>query len=401
MTDFAYPDAVQTTVPPPRSIAPPPRYNFGTGHNAPELIPAELLAAGVSEAIRTRGSDLAYYFMGGTAYGDDSLRATVAAHLAADRGVAGAAFDDILITSGSAQGLDLVNQLLVGPGDTIICEQFTYSGALGKIARHGANHVGVALDGDGIVPDALDALVTDLKNRGAAPRYLYAMPTVQNPTGAVMSLERRHALLAVTRRHALPILEDECYADVVWTRGQPPALFALDPAQVIHIGSFSKNLAPALRVGYVAACRDILARMAALKSDGGTGAIDQIAVADFFGRHFTDHLATVAATLEAKADAMVAAVRKALPTAQVCKPRGGIFIWVKLPDNVDTRDYAAAASAAGVGFNPGAEWASDPEQGKSYLRLCFATPSLAEIAEGVALLGDVFARRSDLAGIEA
>ncbi|MFD1380085.1 aminotransferase class I/II-fold pyridoxal phosphate-dependent enzyme [Fodinicurvata halophila] len=189
----------------------------------------------------------------------------------------------------------------------------------------------------------------------------------------------------------MPIFEDECYADVRWAAGDaPPALYSLAPAQVIHIGSFSKSLAPALRVGYVIADWSVLSQLLACKGDGGTGALEQMVVAEYFSQSFDDHLARLTPALRGKLDTLVEALEKEFGTdVEIFMPEGGIFLWVKLPDEVDVRSFAAAALEQGVAFNPGPDWACDPEEARSHMRLCFALPSKQQIREGIAELARI------------
>jgi 2-aminoadipate transaminase len=205
-----------------------------------------------------------------------------------------------------------------------------------------------------------------------------------------MPLARRHELLALSREFGVPIWEDECYADLVWSGQRPPALYALDPSRVIHIGSFSKSLAPALRIGYVVADWAILGQLLASKSDAGSGALEQMVVADYVRTRFDDHLAELTPALKTKLDAIVEALEREFGTdAEIFVPEGGIFVWLKLPDGVDVRTFAKAALDEGVAFNPGPEWACDPESAKSHIRLCFALPSVADIQAGIAKLARI------------
>lgn len=283
-----------------------------------------------------------------------------------------------------------MNRIFLEPGATVLMEEFTYAGAITKARAAGAEVVALALDGDGLRTDRLAAILERMKGAGVTPKYIYTIPTIQNPTGTILSLERRHELVELSRHYGVPIFEDECYADIVWAHDAPPALYALAPARTIHIGSFSKSLAPALRVGYAVADWAVLGRMVALKADGGTGALDQMVAAEYFGGHFDTHIRTLAGALKAKQDIMLDAVQEEFGTAaEVWSPRGGIFMWLKLPDQVDVRAFAAEALRAGIAFNPGPEWACDAEAARSCLRLCFALPSEAEIRAGVAGLARI------------
>jgi 2-aminoadipate transaminase len=205
--------------------------------------------------------------------------------------------------------------------------------------------------------------------------------------------ERRGALLALTRKHGVPVFEDECYADLTWDGAGPPSLYALDPQQVVHIGSFSKTLAPSLRLGYVVAERDVMSRLVACKRemDSGTGALDQMVVAEYFSQNFDGHVGGLTQTLHEKLDTMIEAVEREFGTAieKMWRPKGGIFLWLKLPDRVDVTKLVTPAAKAGIAFNPGPEWSCNPNETKSHLRLCFALPSKDMIREGVAAFARV------------
>ncbi len=251
--------------------------------------------------------------------------------------------------------------------------------------------IGAKLDEEGIDTDALASQLDALARENKTPKLIYTIPTIQNPTGSILPLARRHALLDLARKYDVPVFEDECYADLLWSRDDvPPSLYSLDPAAVIHIGSFSKSLAPALRVGYAVAAWPVLSRMIACKNDGGTAAIEQMVIAEFFSRHFEEHVEALSDTLRGKLDTMVEAVEREFGTAaELWKPQGGIFLWIKLPDAVDVRTLVKPAAAAGVAFNPGPEWACDAEASRSHLRLCFGLASKQEISEGVTALARV------------
>jgi 2-aminoadipate transaminase len=372
-----------------------PRYNFTGGHNDPEIVPVEELIASTERVLRRDGRSLAAYNQGGDPLGYAGLRAFLADKLASKRGIETAA-DDILITSGSLQGLDLVNEVLLEPGDTVIMEQLTYAGAIERARRRGASVVGVPLDQGGMRIDLLAAALERLRASGVRPKYIYTIPTVQNPTGTVLDLERRRQLLALSDAHGVPIFEDECYADLLWEGMWPTAIRGLEGgAQVIHIGSFSKTLAPALRLGYVSAPWTVMSRLLACKTDGGTAALEQMVVADYFGAHFDDHVGRLKAALRQKLEALTGALEEQFgAAAEFMPPRGGIFLWVTLPDQVDTAALAGPALEAGVAFNPGLAWAVDPAAARHSLRLCFGHPPVAEIRAGIAKLAEVCHRET-------
>jgi len=192
----------------------------------------------------------------------------------------------------------------------------------------------------------------------------------------------------------VPIFEDECYSDLIWDGRRPRALYAMAGGKgVIHIGSFSKSISPALRVGYIVAPWDILSRILALKTDAGSGALEQMVLAEFCAEHFQAHVPKLTKGLRAKLETLMEALAEQFGTAAEFEdPPGGIYLWVKLPDSVDTAKLAQVALAAGIAINPGPEWSTDKAWGKSRLRLCFANPSKETIRAGVAALAEVCSR---------
>ncbi len=365
------------------------KYNFIGGHNAPERIPSEGLAAAAGAALRREGASLALYHANGP-QGLLALREVVASKLGA-RGIKADA-DEVLITSGSGQGIDLVNRLFLNRGDSIIIEEFTYAGALTKLARLGVKAIGAPLDSEGLEIEPLARILANLKREGVTPKFIYTIPTIQNPTGSILPRQRREALLALSREYGVLLFEDECYADLTFEEGAPSALYALDKSRVVHIGSFSKTLSPALRLGYIVAEWEVLSRLIALKreTDSGTGAIDQMAAAEYLGRNFDAHVKGLTGALRDKLATMEEAVAREFGSAvEMWRPKGGIFLWLKFPDGFDVRRLQGPAEKRGIVFNPGPEWAAAGEAAKSYMRLCFAYPSEEEIREGVAALAEV------------
>ncbi len=370
-----------------------PEYNFVGGHNDADSVPVDGLIAAAASVLGREGKTLSTYGLASGPLGYRPLREFVARKLAQDAGIVCTA-DDVLITSGSLQGLDLVNAVLLAPGDTVIVEQMTYGGAITRLQRLSVNIVGVAVDQDGLSATALRSTLADLKRRGIRAKYVYTIPTVQNPTATVMSESRRAEILALSEEYGVPVFEDECYADLVWDGKRPRAMHALsNDGRVIHIGSFSKSIAPALRIGYLVAAWPLLSRILAIKNDGGSGAIDQMILAEYCRDHFDSHVRALRKTLRHKLDILVDALREQFGArAEINYPAGGIFLWVKLPAGVDTTRLAQAALQSGVAINPGAEWMTDAEEGRSRLRLCFAHPPEQVIREGVKRLAQICQR---------
>ncbi len=369
------------------------KYSFVGGNNDADEVPVDGLIAAVDAVLRREGRLLATYNLAHGPQGYGPLREFLVAKLQRDAAITCSA-DDILIVSGSLQALDLVNHSLLARGDTVIVEQDTYQGSLNRLTRLGVNVVGIPLDSEGMRMDLLASALADLKSRGIRPKYIYTIPTVQNPTGSIMPEARRTELLRLSEAYGVPIFEDDCYADLIWDGTRPPAIHAMARrGGVIHIGSFSKSIAPALRVGFVVALWEVMSRMLALKTDAGSGALEQMVLAEYCASHFASHVPELRRALRKKLDTLMEALNEQLGTAaEFEEPKGGIFLWVKLPDNVDTLKLYQSALAAGVSINPGPEWSTDRAYSKSRLRLCFASPSHAQIREGVAVLADVCRR---------
>jgi 2-aminoadipate transaminase len=388
---FNYAELLRSNLPP---AAVPwtgfPKYNFTGGHNDADSVPVDGLIAAAVAVLKREGRTLSTYGLESGPLGYRPLREFIARKLSRDAGVRCSA-DEILITSGSLQGLDLVNQILVGPGDTVIVEQMTYGGAITRLQRSGANIVGVSLDHDGLSSASLKSALEELKRRGIRPKYVYTIPTVQNPTATVMSEARRSEILALCAHYGVPVFEDECYADLVWQGGRPRALRAMAGNDaVIHIGSFSKSVAPAMRIGYLVAGWPLMGRILAIKNDGGSGAIDQMILAEYCQHHFDRHVAELRNALRRKLNVLIECLRSQFGgEAEFEQPSGGIFLWVKLPGKVNTTRLAQAALESGIAINPVAEWMTDTVAGKSYLRLCFAHPSEQVIREGISRLAEI------------
>jgi 2-aminoadipate transaminase len=366
------------------------KYSFVGGNNDPDGVPVDGLIEAVNAVLRREGKTLATYGLANGPQGYLPLREFLVKKLKRDAGIACTA-DDLLIVSGSLQALDLVNNTLLARGDTVLIEKESYQGAINRLTRLGVKAIGIPLDDQGMRMDALANTLADLKAKGITPKYIYTIPTVQNPTGSILPEERRAEMLRLSEQYGVPIFEDDCYADLIWDGKRPPAIYAMSKSSnVIHVGSFSKSIAPALRVGFIVAPWEMMSRMLALKTDAGSGALEQMVLAEFCAPHFATHVPKLTRGLRAKLDTLMDALGEQFGTAAEFEaPKGGIFLWVKLPDNVDTLKLYQAALAAGVAINPGPEWSVDKPHSSCRLRLCFASPSHEQIREGVAVLADV------------
>jgi 2-aminoadipate transaminase len=375
------------------------KFDFTGGNNDADRLPLDGLLAAADSVLRREGRTLSTYGMNSGPQGYRPLREFLVGKLKTDANIVCTA-DDILITSGSLQAIDLINATLLARGDTVIIEEDCYQGSINRLTRLGVTAIGIALDRSGMRIDALSNALDDLKRKGIRPKYIYTIPTVQNPTATILPVERREEMLRLSAAHGVPIFEDDCYADLIWSGQRPPAIYAMSKhGGVMHIGSFSKSIAPALRVGYIVAPWDVMSRTLALKTDAGSGALEQMVLAEYCAKHFSKHVPELRRGLRAKLETLMESLKEHFGSAaEFDDPKGGIFLWVKLPDSVDTMKLYEPALAAGVAINPGQQWSVNKEHGRSRLRLCFASPSHEEIHQGVAALAEVCRREFGVSG---
>ncbi|MCZ6867563.1 MAG: PLP-dependent aminotransferase family protein [Chloroflexi bacterium] len=367
-------------------------YNFTTGHGSPDLIPIDGFIESVTRALKREGRNLAVYYSNGGPMGNLALREFLVKKLRKYRGI-NVTVDEVMICSGSTQCILLINETLLEPGDTVITEMFTYAGALRNAQRRKANTIGIPLDDDGMRVDILESTLADLRSKGIRPKYIYTIPTCQNPTGTNLPMDRRREMLRISQEYGVPILEDECYADLIFDGEWEHAIRSLDDTNhVLHIGSFSKSLAPGVRLGYIVAPQGVMNQMLASKIDVGTNMVTPLMVADFLENNYEEHIETVRDMLHRKRDVLIASVREHFgPTVEFYEPRGGMLMWFKFPEGVDTSKPLEAAKKEGVIYNPGADWSADPKNhGSNYIRICYGLPSEDQIRGGIERLAKVF-----------
>lgn len=367
-----------------------PRFHFVGGNIDEPTVPAERFAEIVADIIRDKGRSMAKYGMESGPQGHLPLREFICdcTHRHAGMKVTP---DQVLLTSGSLQAMDLVNWAFLNPGDTVVLEAGNYAGALSRLNALGVNYVGVDLDENGMRMDALEQALSDLKAKGITPKFIYTIPTVQNPTGSVMPESRRLEMLALAKRFDVPIFEDDCYADLIFDGKRPKALHALDQdGRVIYCATFSKTIAPALRVGYLIAPWPLMGHILPLKTDAGSGALEQMMLAEYLPDHFDAHVESLRPMLKEKADTLTAALDEHFGTsATYAQPIGGIYLWVTLPKTVDTDRLYQLALKEGVEINPGAAWTVNGAENKHRMRICFGHPSKENIKDGIAKLADI------------
>lgn len=356
--------------------------NFAGGLPAPELFDAEGISAAYRAVLAETPARALQY---STTEGESGLRAALAARTSARALPTGP--DDLLVTTGSQQALSLLATALLEPGDTVLVENPCYLAALQVFGFAGARVVAVPGDGHGVDPEALEELVARER-----PKLLYTVPTFQNPTGRTLPGERRAAVAEVAGRHGLWIVEDDPYGELRFEGERVPWIASYPGAEdrTVLLGSFSKVMAPGLRLGWLRAPAELRRACAVAKqaADLHTPTLNQLAAARYLADSDLDgHVTRVAAVYRERRDAMLAGLADALPVGSSWdRPEGGMFLWARLPKTYDTTVLLPAVVRQEVAYVPGAPfYAAEPDP--STLRLCFVTQTPKEIGEGLRRLG--------------
>jgi 2-aminoadipate transaminase len=359
--------------------------SFAGGLPSPATFPVDALRAAFDSVLQASGPAALQY---SSTEGDDALRAWIAARETAHGIPTGA--EQVLIVAGSQQGLDLIGKAFIDSGSAVLVESPSYLGALQAFALFEPRFRELPTDTEGLQPDAIDAeLVRDA-------RFAYVMPNFQNPTGRTLSRERRAALADRARALDLWLVEDDPYGELWYRHAPPPGLRHYAPERTIRLGSFSKVLAPGLRLGYLIAPPAMIDVLVRLKqaTDLHTSTLAQRAAREVVAGGLLDgHLPQIRARYAAQCEVMLEAMRAHFPQGiRWTQPEGGMFIWVELPGIIDSTQLLDAAIACNVAFVPGAPfYANSPRT--NTLRLSFVTVPAERIRAGVAMLGTLLRER--------
>ena len=370
------------------------KYDFAVAYPDPASLPLDGLMEALKQGLNEEGRDLAVY---PHPQGYPPLRVYVASKLARDRQIR-VSPDEIVLADGSSQPIYMLVEALVDPGDVVITEHFVYSGTLRTLRRFQADVRGVTCDDHGMLPDALESTIAGAIEQGKRPKLIYTIPTFQNPQGWTMSLERRLALLDISRQCGVPILEDDCYVDLRYEGDPVTSIHSLDEAgQVMYIGSFSKIIAPGMRLGYLTAPSEVLQRVRVIKGGGGVNQFAALAVHRYATSRLDDHIVEINNILRAKRDAMLASLGESFgPTATWSRPDGALYIWLRMPEGADLVAAHQTAMDADVGYHPGPLYSPDGVSGRNFCRLTYGYNPPEEIREGVARLAEVFTQANIL-----
>jgi len=360
-------------------------YDFGSGKPDPATFPSKALSEAAQRVILREGPSLSSY---PEARGYEPLRQIAVERFQRNHNQT-VPLGDVVTTNGSMQAIILATQALSTPGDTVIVEEYCYSGTLGVLRQFGTRLEGVALDDSGMRADVLEETIKRVKAEGRKIAFVYTIATHQNPTGTVMPLARRQEIVDVCARHGLTIVEDDCYADVVFEGEMPRAIYTMaESGSTIYIGSFSKILGPGVRLGYFIAPEAVTANLLAFKRDGGTSALSSMVVAEYLKDELWTHAAEVCGVVKAKRNTLFAALGREMGgLVDWTRPHGGLFTWLRLPEGIDTQQIAQLAKERNVQYASGRSFDA-ADRDVHFLRLAFGYIDEGLIDEGIELLGE-------------
>ena len=350
-------------------------------------LPMEMMAEVIKELILTNGSEALQY---GSGQGHPKLREQICDVMALE-GIR-ANPDDVVITTGSQQALDLISRIFIDPGDVVLVEAPSYVGALGTFRQYQASVVHVEMDNDGLVPNSLRAAIKSLRAAGRKIKFLYLIPNYQNPTGVCLPADRRTEILSICREEEIFVVEDNPYGLLGFDKPSPNAMRAEDSENVIYLGSFSKTIAPGLRVGWALVPQSLKDKLV-ISSESSIlcpSNFTQLTISSYLAdQPWRDQIASFCDLYKARRDAMLESLEQHFPAeATWTKPGGGFYVWVNLPAEIDTKALMPKAIVAKVAYVPGSAFYADG-LGSWSMRLSYCHPTPERIREGVKALGGV------------
>lgn len=370
-------------------------YYFTGGKTPPETFPSDELAAISGEAIKRLGGAFAFYprqheYALYSDKGYVGLREVASIRYERREGVP-LPIENIVITNGSMQAIELIGRAFFKPGDVIITEELTYYGSLEFFRYIDVNIVGIPVDDiEGMHVDELEDTLRRLERANMMPRFIYTIPNHHNPTGAIMTPKRRKRLVDTAMSYGIPIIEDDCYGDIDFEKGIiPRSLNTIDQAgNVLYIGSFSKIVGPGVRLGYLSASEKYLEEVLMHRWDLGTSVLASVIVAEFLKNNMWSHLERHIEVIKKKMNATLQALDEYLSDIiNYIPPRGGLFIWIKLPENTDMRKLESEAEKRNVRYDEGRLFHYKNEEIKA-IRISYAHIPLDRIPRGIKLLSE-------------
>lgn len=360
--------------------------SFIYGFPDPGTLPKESVAAATTRALEADGEWALQY---GKTTGAPCLVDALLAKLRRDQGIV-AGPENVLITSGGSQAVQLALDLLVDWDDTVIVESPTWMGFLYALKNVGGKAVGVPVDDRGTDTDALKRELARLKDEGITPKFIYVISNFQNPSGISTTLERRERMVALAQEYGTLILEDDAYHDLRYAGERIPPIYTLDDSgSTMYLGTLSKIMGAGMRIGWLVASEEIVRRMSVLKVDGGTNIFGSHVAAEWMPSNLDAHIATLKELYHRRRDLMIAALERHMPEGTSwTTPEGGFFIWVTLPEGIDATSMLPQARERGIEYLPGATCYVDGT-GKNQIRLSYSFARDEQIDPGIKILGEI------------
>jgi 2-aminoadipate transaminase len=369
-----------------KSLTDPEVISFAAGNPSPLSFPVEKLRLLADEIFETEPSKALQY---GITEGYSPLREQVAQRLKSKFST-GKDFDEVIITSGGQQGIDLACKVLCNEGDTVICENPSFIGALNAFRSYGVNLKGIDAGEDGIDPEKLEKMLCE----DSRVKLIYLIPTFQNPSGITTTLEKRKAILEIAKKHGVVILEDNPYGELRFAGTDVPTIKSMDgEGIVLYCGSFSKILSSGMRVGFLCGHKDLISKIVVVKqtNDVHTNQFFQMLCSKFIDRYGLDeHIKSINALYGKNCALMLSSLDESMPrSVSYTRPEGGLFLWVTMPENTDMREFIKRTVDAKIAVVPGETFMPDTTEKSFSFRLNYSMPTENEIIKGISILSDV------------
>ena len=369
------------------------KYDFAVAYPPYEEVPMYGLIDGLKSKVDANlekvSKEMAYY---PHVQGDESLREFTANKIASDRGIK-TDKDSIVLCNGSGEANGLIIQALIDPGDYVIAEQFVYMGTTKQLTFYNANTVGSPIDDKGLIPEKLEETILKIKNdHGVLPKMLYTIPEHQNPTGSTLPKDRRIKIIDICHKYGIPILEDDCYVDNRFEGEPEPAFASLDDSgMVIYVGSFSKLIAPGLRLGFFTASNEVIDRALSVKVGSGPNQFAAYAVDGYLRSNLEEQKSNYDKILKEKKESMEKGLEEVFSgtNAKWSSPQGGCYTWFEMTDGKNLSEIRDEVFNRGVGYIAGDMFAPNGD-GQNMARLCFAFEPIEKNYEGIIELGSIF-----------
>lgn len=370
-----------------KALADPEIISFGGGSPANESFPIDVIKKITDKALTENGPKILQY---GITEGWPALRQAYVEHIAKPKGIE-ATVDNVIVTTGASQGIQLLADVFLNPGDVVLVESPTFLGVFSVFNKYFVKCIPVAMDEKGLIIEDLEAKIKEHN-----PKMLYTIPTFQNPTGRTLPVDRRKKVAELSSQYNFIVLEDDPYCDLRYSGEAVPNIKTFDKTgNVVLLNSFAKIISPGLRVGTVLAEHEIIQKLTVAKqgADTHTSNLSQEICAEFLNRKLLPgHLEKIQPIYEVRLNTMLKAIQKYFPEGtKYTEPEGGLFIWVELPGKPDVLElFKKAASEYKVAFVPGIHFCKNQEDGIRHLRLNFSSSSPVQIEEGMKRLGELF-----------